>query len=307
MAVQHLTIPGICLSVGGLQMTWLIAWLCIFILVISVKSQLDYLRQPIETKVCIIPISGTRSDFSGFRVQIQSLAMYQYYHTRISYCQLGRPDYDDAYFPTTDKVIPWGQKICSVDTSTSSTKRKTPRCFMMARRQQYVYGSEHRIVIPTLWIGGLYECPGVADDDGIECTSDNAIPIGPLMADDNRHGWIELPDARHYVQRMPVLYTYDFNAPYGDEEYYLPGRARGKKAPPLNAPPETWFRYVDVNENYTNNEVEFDFPGNDQKSVIDGKKPPSYINPPLDTGDGKPRRPVFPVVNGTAVMDDPQL
>ncbi|ANB11696.1 hypothetical protein AWJ20_4517 [Sugiyamaella lignohabitans] len=229
---------------------------------------------------------------------------------------MGSPDNDDAYYPIVDSsTIPWVTKICALEIHTRRSQKNSPRCFLMARRKEYLEdmwedadlqvvqrgekkaskGStpskpgksrkvgRKRIGIadildndvedepgaklpaiggipyvqyrPGSWIGGLYECPGLTDDDGISCTEENAIPILPLMADNPLTWWSEFPDSRHYIQRVPLLYTYDKLAPYEKKGLYwehdISLRLGVSESPFGDLPPNNWYDYVKPSENYS--------------------------------------------------------
>lgn len=201
-----------------------------------VSCQMDLIpKQPGNQVVCD-PGQFGFEDFYGFTVQHQiTLHRPLEHHTRISLCQGGAPEGFDAYRPLPlafhqgfkgDDLV-WGQKICTMDMSGN-------KCYMLARRREYAL-RRISLYYPDLWIGGMYLCPGEEDDDGLECNNANAIPLRPLLSSDPWNSWWEMPDGRHYVQRIPLVQTLDDPT---DIRF------------PALLPPDDWHERIDVNEVY---------------------------------------------------------
>lgn len=207
-------------------------------------GQVDLIpKQPGNQVVCD-PGQFGFSDFHGFTIQHQIIANRKLeHHTRISFCNNGNPHGFEAYRPLSIEFhknyegpdLVWGKKICTMDIDDNS-------CYLIARRKQYAIRNLS-VYYPDVWIGGMYLCPGENEfEDDEECNNSNAIPLAPLMSNYPWNSWWELPDGRHYVQRIPILQTFDDPSDI--------------RIPPSALPPGHWHDLIDVKEEYEYDEEE---------------------------------------------------
>uniref|UniRef100_A0A060T3Z4 ARAD1C44308p n=1 Tax=Blastobotrys adeninivorans TaxID=409370 RepID=A0A060T3Z4_BLAAD len=172
------------------------------------EAQRFIFKQP-GSQIACDPSQLGIQDFSGFRIQHQAaLSPPLEHHTRITRCVQGSPLQADAYAPLSinyhythnDSDIAWRKKICTLEIGTVNN------CYILARRRRYALRNISAFA-PGTWVGGLYWCPDTESPiDGVECGV-NAIPVSALVADTPWNAWYEIPDTRHYTQRIPLLAT----------------------------------------------------------------------------------------------------
>ncbi|CAN6643512.1 hypothetical protein TRVA0_020S00386 [Trichomonascus vanleenenianus] len=322
----------------------------IILLVVSLKGcgqELDYTYSR-KDPTCD-PVTLGLLDYTGYRIQHQVLLSSPPQHfVRICSCKqdshIGADAYrpvevyqaytDENRQPSRDVILAWNKKIC-----TMSLDRNI--CFKLARSREYAI-RELPFANPGDVIGALYFCPGMRDDDDIECTDDNSQFIDLLVADDPFLVWRAIPDNRHIVDRYPIAATKD-SGRYGYEDgWYDPRnayRGRGRRrlrngewfsnwfSKPRSELPHRHISQISVAENYTYTDQEVELAKRADSKVRRrlhvwhngsklswwsfGKLVPKDYSGLRDVGDGILRRPVenlvSGVVNATAQSVESQL
>lgn len=224
-------------------------------------------------------------EYNGFRIQHQIIQRYpNIHHTRISQCANDEVIGWDAYAPSSQgDDLNWGKKFCQVGADGKSI------CFIIARRKKMAR-LHTSLFARGSWIGGIFKCPGHMDDDSFECRNNNALPLYPLYPDDPIFTWIEAPDTRHLITRMPMIVSQSQDNKLAPDFY----RRLAK---------HNWYKEIDINEKYDYSDDErghlrhaYDFLFSHLSSFAHIPFRMYFATSAslsIDKGDGVIRRPVF--------------